>query len=114
MALDSFTYVISIVLIFLGVQYKLDWLIFGIAAILIITTPSVKTIAIVGLSVIVALYLQSTGFRELWPFVMIALAIVAYFFGVRPEQQQQGGMPPEFAGMQGMEGFGGGPGEFGG
>lgn len=113
--MDMFAFLVSIFLIFLAIQYKMDWLIFGVAAILIVTTPNVKTIVIVGLAVVIAIYLQGTGFRDLWPFIMVGLVVVAYFLGIRPEQPQQG-MAEDFSQMQGMEGMEGlgGAGGFGG
>jgi len=86
--MDIFTFMIAIVMMMLAVQFEQNWLVLGIAAVLIITTrsPSVTAIMIISAAV---LYFFSESMKELWPVIVFGLVILAVILGVGKNSGQQ-------------------------
>jgi uncharacterized membrane protein YesL len=84
--MDIFTFMIAIVMMMLAIQFQQNWLALGIAAVLALTTRDIKSIVLLGISAII-IYLVADSLKELWPFVVFGLIILAIIFGIGKKQE---------------------------
>ena len=115
--MDSFTYLIALFLMAFSVQFGLIWLTIGIALFLLASLRSVGGILLTLATAGVFLFLGENLQGDIL-YITVALVALAYFVGVKPGEEQAGGMSPDMlAALQGMgggdeyggtEGFGGG------
>lgn len=84
--MDTFTFMIALVMMMLAIQFDQNWLALGIAAVLALTTRDIKVILLLAISAIV-IYLVADNLKELWPFVVFGLIILSIIFGVGKKQE---------------------------
>jgi hypothetical protein len=86
--MDTFSLVVTILLLMLSIQYGELWLVFGIAAIMIIALRSLSATVFIILTVILLMGFKSTPFNDFWPFIVIALIIIALISGLGKKQEE--------------------------
>ena len=103
--MDSFTYMIALVIMMLAIQFRQNWLVLGIVTVLALTTRNIKVTVLLAISAGV-LYFMADAMKELWPFVLFGLVILSILFGIGKKEEQSPygmdmgmGMPPEMGGM---------------
>ena len=104
--MDTFTFAISIVVMMIGLQFGQNWIVFGIIALMVISSRDIPTIIMMVASGIV-LYAFQGLLAEYWPFILFGLVILAFMFS--PKQDQGGGemyAPDPHGGMLGQPGMG--------
>lgn len=106
--MDSFTYLVAVFLLAFAMQYSLFWLALVVLAFLLISLRSLSGIVLTLVTGTTFFLLGSSLQGEIL-FISVGLVFVAYFIGVKPAEEQGGGMSPDMmAALQGMEGMGGG------
>ena len=105
--MDTFTFMISVLLMMIAVQFNQNWLIFAIVALTILTMRDMTTTILLAVATFVLLYAKDY-LLEYWPFVLFGLIILSVILGGK-QKEEQAGYPDMFGGgeMGGM-GFGGG------
>ncbi len=104
--MDTFTFLVSVVIMMLAVQYDMGWLIFGIAIILILTMRSFTAILLMVVAV-GTIYILQGDIKEFAPFIMLGLLVFSLLIEnkKKPEQQDYGADLGALAGLGGgMEG----------
>ena len=92
MALDTFSLVVTLLMLMLAIQYGEAWLVFGTAAIMIIALRSLSATIMIIAGTILLYAFKGTGFNDLWPIIVIALVIIALISGLgKKEQPEYGG-----------------------
>ena len=101
--MDTFTFLIAIVIMMLAVQYNMGWLIFGIAIILILSLRSFTAIILMIVAVGTIYFLQG-DIKEFAPYIMFGLVLFSLLIETKkkPEQPDMYG-----ADLGGLGGFGG-------
>jgi len=105
--MDTFTLLLAILFMFLAFQYGQSWLVFGIAAVMILTMRSLPATVIIIIGLIAIYAIKATELNSYLPFIMFGLIILALIFGLKPKQAQSEFYPPEgyeemMGGMGGM------------
>ncbi len=102
--MDSFTFMIALVLMMLAVQFNENWLAFAVVAVTILTMRSVSATIILVVAM-AALYMFRSSLEPYWPFVFFGLVIFALIFGVKQggggEQQPEYYSPDMYSGLMG-------------
>ena len=99
--------VVTILMLMLAVQYGQGWLVFGIAAIMIISLRSLSATAMIIAATILLYVFKSTGLNDLWPIIVIGLIIIALISGLGKKEE------PAYGGGDLSSLLGGGGGEYG-
>lgn len=92
----------------LAVQIKADWLLFGIAAIMVLTSRTWNSVVLFGITLVILVFFKDMV-GEYWPFVLFGLIILALVLGGKQKEEQQ----DPYGGGGGMEGLFGGAGGMG-
>ncbi len=123
--MDTFTFLIALMLMMLAFQFGENWLVFAIIAIMILSMRSLSTTVLLLVSAAVLYFFTKMGdLNAYWPVIVFGLIIVALVLGLKEKEQQpefyapdmgygdmMGGMGGGLGGMGG--GYGGGPGGIG-
>ncbi|MCR4368347.1 MAG: hypothetical protein NUV67_00395 [archaeon] len=105
MILDTFNFLVSVLLMMIAIQFGQTWLVLAILVISVLTSKDLSTVLAFLISTGVLYIVAFTGDVEsLWPVVVFGLLIVAIILGSKPEQQES----PYGAGMDMFGGMGGG------
>ncbi|MDO8537980.1 MAG: hypothetical protein Q7S21_03795 [archaeon] len=108
MAVDTFSLVVTLLMLMLAVQYGEGWLVFGIAAIMIIALRSLSATLMIIAGTVLLYVFKGSGLNDLWPIIVIALIIIALISGLgKKEEPAYGG--GDLSSLLG----GGGGGEYG-
>ncbi|HLD58561.1 MAG TPA: hypothetical protein VI977_02885 [archaeon] len=108
--MDTFTFMIAVVLMMLAIQFQQNWMVLAIVTVLVLTTRSVKATIVLGIAAFV-LYFAADSLKEIWPLVLFGLVILSIILGVGKKEQEQ--MPMDMGmGMDGGMGGFGGPGGY--
>ncbi len=105
--MDTFTFMISVLLMMMAVQFDQNWLIFAIVALTILTMRDLTT----TIMLIIATFVLLVGkdlLVDYWPFVLFGLIILSVVLGGKKKEEQPA-YPDMFGGgdMGGI-GLGGG------
>lgn len=103
--MDTFTFLVALMLIMLAMQYNQTWMILGVVAILILAIRSWTTIILLVLTLVILYFLRGADMVDYWPIVVFGMVIVALVLGIKAEPKE-----PEMYGgdmMGGLEGYGG-------
>lgn len=105
--MDTFNFLLSMILMLMAIQFKQDWLVLGILIISVLTSKDMATIAmfIIG-SIVIFLFVGSGDVNsDLWLPIIFGLIILSVILGGKQEAQQ-----PDMGlgGLGGLGGFGGG------
>jgi len=104
MALDTFSLVVTILMLMLAVQYGEGWLVFGIAAIMIIALRSLSATLMIIIATVLLYVFKGSGLNDLWPIIVIALVIIALISGLgKKEEASYGGQ--DFSSLLGGGGY---------
>lgn len=107
--MDTFTYIVAVFLLAFAMQSSMLWLGLAILIFLLISLRSLSGIVLTLTTGIVFFILGSSLTGTMF-YLCIGLAILAYLVGVKPSEDNQGGMSPDMMAMlQGMGGGGGDP-----
>lgn len=98
--MDTFTFMISLVLMMLAIQFNENWLVFAIIALTILTTRSI-TMTILLLIVGAVLYFTQGMLEPYWPIVFFGLIILAVLLGMGGQQQPEYYSPDMYSGLMG-------------
>ena len=114
--MDTFTFLVAVVMLAFAVQFNENWLVLGVLGIMFLTLRSLSGILLLLLATGVLFAVKGPSFSDYFPFIVFGMVILALALGVKSEPEQpQGGIPPELlAGMGGMDPYGGGAGFAGG
>jgi hypothetical protein len=105
--LDTFNFLIAVVLIILAASYGATWLVIGIVVIMALTMRSLSSSILLVITVAVIYFLRG-DISNYAPFILFGLVVLALALGaIEKPQQQGGGLPPELFGMGGYGGMGG-------
>lgn len=107
--MDTFTFLVAMLLMMLALQYNQNWMLFAILVIAVITSRSVVTAIVMVLSAAMLYFLTKSGQIEgLWPAVIIGLIVVSLLLtsGKKPQQPEFYGPEAGYGGMFGGEGGG--------
>ena len=101
-AMDTFNFLIAMLMAVLAVQSHQNWIVFGIIVIIILSSRSVTTFlaTVIGIGVI---YFFSSGgdFNAYLPFIVLAIVILALLIGIGKKDQQPEYYAPDYGGMMG-------------
>ena len=104
MGMDTFAFLLGIILLLFSIQFGEWWLAIGIIAVLIITQKSLKMTAAILVSSAIFFLVKTADVKALWPWVVIGLAVVASLLSLKEKPQTPEFDPSVFAGMGGGEG----------
>lgn len=111
--MDTFTFLIAILLIMLAMQFQYDWIVFAVVAIMIFTLRSVSTTIILLIAVFVMYFVVGTeNISAYWPIIVVGLILLSLAFGIggkpqQPEYYSPGGYGDLLGGAGGEMGAGG-------
>lgn len=105
--MDTFTFMISVLLMMIAVQFNQNWLIFAIVALTILTMRDMTTTILLVVAMFVLLYAKDY-LLEYWPFVLFGLIILSLILGGKQKEEQSGYQDMFGGGEMGGMGFGGG------
>ena len=101
--METFTFMIAVLLMMIAVQFNQNWLVFAIVALMILSMRSVSTTVLL-LVATGLLFFAKDYLLDYWPFFLFGLIILSVVLAGQQKQEQGG-----YADM-----FGGGGGEMGG
>ena len=105
--MDTFTFMIAILLMMIAVQFNQNWMIFAIVALMILTMRDLA--ATVLLIAATAVLLAGKEYlAEYWPFVLFGLIILAVVLSGKQKQEAPAYQDMFGQGDLGGMGFGGG------
>ena len=103
--MDTFTFLIAVVIMMLAVQYNMGWLIFGIAIILILTMRSFSAILLMIIAVGTIYFLQG-DIKEFSPYIMFGLLFVSLLLENKKKPEQPDMYGADLGGLGGLGGLG--------
>lgn len=86
--MDALMLAISIVLMMLFMQYGQFWLVFGIFMVMVLTSRSFATTAVILLALVLT-YLARDMLKELWLVIAICIIVLALVLGFRKESRPE-------------------------
>lgn len=112
--MDLLTYVLSIIMLGFSIQFNVLWLSLAILIFILISHRSLSGILLTLVTGAV-FFIMGPNLKGDMLWITIGLVALAYFIGVKPGEEQAGGLDPAMlAALGGMEGMGGtGEGQFG-
>ena len=114
--MDYFNLLVSMILIFLAMQYGQNWIIFAIMIISVLTIKSFRAIAVLVIGTL-ALYLlfDNGDLNSSFPLIVLGIAVVGLILGLGKGggSEPQAGLPGGYGDLLGGLG-GGGEGMYGG
>ena len=97
--MDTFNFLIAMLIVILAVQYQQNWIVFGILAVVVISSRSVTTFiaSVIGTGII---YFFSSGgnINAYLPLIVLALVILALLIGICKKDQQPEYYAPDYGG----------------
>lgn len=109
--MDTFTYVVAVFLLAFAMQSNMLWLGLAILIFLLISLRSLSGIVLTLITGI-AFFVMGSSLQGTMLYLAIGLVILAYLVGVKPSEDNQGGMSPDMMAM--LQGMGGGGDPYGG
>ena len=97
--MDMFNLIISLLLIFLALQYQQNWIVFAVLVISVITMKELMgTLALLGGAALIYFLYNGVEFDTLFIFVVFGLVILALLLGIGKKPEQEAYMPPGYGG----------------
>ncbi|AJF60246.1 MAG: hypothetical protein J4224_00950 [Candidatus Diapherotrites archaeon] len=94
--MDTFNFLVSILLIIIAIQYQQNWIVFAILIISILSTRSLSTaITLIISTIVVYAVLGSGDISSLFPVVVFGLIIFALVLGLAEKPKQPEYYPPD-------------------
>lgn len=105
--MDTFTFLIALMMLAFSIQFNQIWIGLGIMIILMVTSRSfMKTLLILAASIGMVL-IRGPSFNDYLPFMIFGLIVVALAMGVTEKPQEGGGGMEGLGGLEGLAGLGG-------
>ncbi|MEM4710259.1 MAG: hypothetical protein QXT97_04725 [Candidatus Diapherotrites archaeon] len=105
--MDTFTFLLTILFMFMAIQFGQTWIVLGILVISIISSKEFSTIVALLISTIVLYFIFFSGNSDnFWVPAMFGLIILAILLGNKPEEQSPSGGFDMFGGYGGYGGLG--------
>jgi hypothetical protein len=99
--MDTFTFMVALLLMMLAVKFNENWLAFAVIAILILTMRSASTTILLVIAMVV-LYTMRGSLEPYWPFVFFGLVVFALLMGMGSRPQQPEYYSPDmYSGLMG-------------
>jgi len=105
--MDTFTFMIAVLLMMVAVQFNQNWMIFAIVALMILTMRSLTT-TILLIAAMFVLLVGKNYIMDYWPFVLFGLIILSLVLSGQQKQEAPGYQDMFAGGEMGGIGFGGG------
>ncbi|MCR4334965.1 MAG: hypothetical protein NUV57_00320 [archaeon] len=103
--MDTFNFLVSILIMMIGIQLHETWIVLAVLAISILTSKDLSTIiAFIIATVVLYIVVGMGNIDSLWPVAIFGLIIVAIILGSKPQEQAAdpyGGGADMFGGMGG-------------
>lgn len=104
--MDTFTFLIAILLIILALQYGQNWIVLGILAIMILSTRSITTtVALIIAVSVLYIFAGTDSLNTYWPFLVFGLIILSLVLGLGKKPAQPEYYTPELGYGEGLGGF---------
>ena len=107
--METFTFMIAILIMMMAVQFNQQWLIFAVVALMILSTREFTTTVLLIIATVVLLF-GKEYMMDYWPFVLFGLIILSLIIGGKQKPEAAGGGYGDMfgGGDMGGIGFGGG------
>lgn len=108
--MDSFNFLVSIILIFLALQYQQAWIVFAILILSVLTIKSFK--AVIGLVAAAIILYVLIGYGEVqayFPLVILGIVVIGLILGIGKGDSGSESYPGGYSSL-----LGGGGGDYGG
>lgn len=105
--MDTLSFLVSVILIVLAIQFDQLWLVFGVAAIVIITSKSIPTIIGLVVAIIVLYIIRGPVLQEYLPIVIVGMLVFSLLLGLKKQPEEQTGLGGMDLFGQDMGGYGG-------
>ncbi len=92
--MDTFSLITGILMMMIAFQFDQNWIVFGIVAVMILTSRDFGTL-IIMIVALIALYIGKISVADYWPVIMFGLIILALFLGAGQKPQQPELYPPD-------------------
>jgi hypothetical protein len=102
---DTFTFMVALLLMMLAIQFDEKWLAFSIIAITILSLRSVKATVMILVAAGI-LFAARSVLEPYWPYVFFGLIILALLLGSGGKEQPEYYSPDMYAGLMGGGGGG--------
>ena len=90
--MDTFMFLMAMIIVMLGLQYGQSWIVFGVLALLVISTRSIGTILLtVGAVIILYMIRNSANFNQYLPIVLIGFIVVALLISALQSRTESSG-----------------------
>ena len=106
--MDLLTYLISIVILALAIQFGEVWMVLGATMILIIASKEIKISVLLIVSVGVLYFINTIGMKDYWMVAALGLIALGYFLGVGKEEPAADPYAALLGGGMDGGGYGGG------
>ena len=103
--MDTFTFLIALILIMIAMQYNQTWVIFGVVGVLILSMRSLTTVVMLIITVLVLFAIKGPNIVAYWPFIVFGLLILALVMGLGKKPEQPEYYAPDLMGGLGGEGM---------
>lgn len=91
--MDSFNYLVTVILMMIGMQFGESWIAFAILLISILSSKDLPTILLLVFTGGILYYLKIANLYDYWLIVLIVLVGISFLFGTK----QGGGQPDYYA-----------------
>lgn len=93
--MDTFNFLIALLLIIIAMQFQQLWLVLGIVAVMILSTRSVLTTVLLIISTVVLFVIGAENLTAYWPAIVFGLIILGLILGVKGKPQEPEMYAPE-------------------
>ncbi len=114
--MDTFTFLVALMLLMLAFQFGENWLVFAVIGVMALSMKSLSTTILLVISAGVLYFVvKTTGdITAYWPVVVFGLIILSLVMNLKTKEQQPEMFPPDMGYGDMMGGMGGGMGGLGG
>ncbi|MCD6247217.1 MAG: hypothetical protein J7J87_02165 [Candidatus Diapherotrites archaeon] len=103
--MDALTLTIALILMMLFIQFDQNWLVFGTAIVVILSTRSLSATSVLLLAIFI-MYATKGTTKEFWPLIMMGLIVLALVLSLKERPRQPEYYGPEMGDLGGLMGGG--------
>lgn len=81
--MDTFNFLVAILLVIIVMQFNMSWMVLGIVAIMIFSTRSLSTAILLLGTTAVLFFLGSENINAYFPFLVVGIIVAAIVFGIK-------------------------------
>lgn len=85
--MDTFTFLVALIMILLAASFQEPWIVIGIVALMIIQQKNLKDTIALLIAVGIIFLIQSIDYSDLWPIILVGLIALAILLGIKPTNQ---------------------------